>query len=186
MKRLVLGILRIAGRLWCRLKGCELGAGVFIHGIPSIIRKGNGRITLGPRVTINSSLWSNPLNTSGSTRLFSGPGAVLDIKAGAGVSSSQLVAKKGIEIGEDSLIGAGSLLCDSDMHEVPLGSGRETKIAPIRIGKKVFIGARSIILKGVIIGDGAVVAAGSVVVSNVAAGTLVAGNPAKLIKHFES
>lgn len=186
MKKLILGTLRTAGRFWCRLKGCELSRSAIINGMPSITRKGEGRIVLGSGTTINSALWSNPLNVSGSTRLFAAPGALLELKAGAGVSSSQLVANTGIEIGENSFIGAGSLLCDSDMHEVPLGSGRETKMAPIRIGKNVFIGARSIILKGVNIGDGAVVAAGSVVVSDVAAGTLVAGNPAKLVKHYES
>ncbi|MEP4077633.1 acyltransferase [Haloferula sp.] len=186
MKNLVLRLFRAGGRLWCKARGCELGAGALIHGLPSITKKGNGRIILGSRVTINSSLWSNPLNTSGSTRLFAASGAVLEIKAGAGISSSQLVANTGIEIGEDSLIGAGSLICDSDMHEVPLGCGKETRMAPIRIGNGVFIGARSIILKGVSIGEGAVVAAGSVVVSDVAAKSLVAGNPAKLVKHFDS
>jgi acetyltransferase-like isoleucine patch superfamily enzyme len=51
-----------------------------------------------------------------------------------------------------------------------------------RIGQQCFIGARSIILPGVEIGDGSVVAAGSVVTKNVPAGTLVAGNPARAIR----
>jgi acetyltransferase-like isoleucine patch superfamily enzyme len=51
--------------------------------------------------------------------------------------------------------------------------------APIRIGRHVLVGTGAMILKGVTIGDGAVVAAGSVVTRDVEAGAIVAGNPAK-------
>ena len=52
------------------------------------------------------------------------------------------------------------------------------------IGSNVFIGARSIITKGVHIGDGVVVGAGSVVTKDVPANVVVAGNPAKIIKYL--
>ena len=55
------------------------------------------------------------------------------------------------------------------------------KLEPIIIGAGVWIGFRAMILSGVTIGDGAIVAAGSVVVKSVAAGEIVAGNPAKSI-----
>jgi acetyltransferase-like isoleucine patch superfamily enzyme len=57
-------------------------------------------------------------------------------------------------------------------------------MAPIKIGSRVFIGARCIVLKGVTIGNGAVVGAGSVVVSDVPPGVIVAGNPAMVVKTF--
>lgn len=53
------------------------------------------------------------------------------------------------------------------------------------IGKNVFIGARSIVMKGVTIGDGAVVGAGSVVTKDVPANAIVAGNPAKIVKMID-
>jgi acetyltransferase-like isoleucine patch superfamily enzyme len=54
--------------------------------------------------------------------------------------------------------------------------------APVHIGSHVWIGARALILKGVRIGDGAVVAAGSVVTRDVPSRALVAGNPAQVIR----
>jgi maltose O-acetyltransferase len=54
-----------------------------------------------------------------------------------------------------------------------------TRVAPVRIGRRVFVGARAVVLPGVTIGDEAIVAAGSVVTRDVPAGVLVAGNPAR-------
>jgi tetrahydrodipicolinate N-succinyltransferase len=182
MKSLILFFLRKYSALRVAGAGCELGKGVILNGTPYIRRKGNGRIILGDKVNINSSRWGNWLGTPGAMILNVEDGAVLEMKTGAGVSSSQIIANIGIEIGEGSMIGAGCLICDSDMHEVPLGSGKPTSVAPIRIGKGVFVGARCIILKGVNIGDGAVIGAGSVVTGNVPDKALVAGNPAVVIK----
>lgn len=182
MKQLILAVLRKYSAIRVAAAGCETATDVIINGIPFVRRKGNGRIILGERVNINASRWGNWLGTPGAMILSAENGAVLELKTGAGVSSSQLIANVGIEVGEGSMIGAGCLICDSDMHEVPLGSGKAKAMAPIKIGKKVFIGARSIILKGVNIGDGAVIGAGSVVTTNVPTGALVAGNPAQVIR----
>ena len=59
-------------------------------------------------------------------------------------------------------------------------------VAPVVIEKKVFIGAGSIILPGITIGEGATVAAGSVVTRTVPSGVLVAGVPGRIIKELES
>lgn len=85
-----------------------------------------------------------------------------------------------VEIGEDTLIAWGCCIMDRDYHCL---DSSEEKMKPVIIGKQVWIGNNCIILKGVLIGDGAVVAAGSVVTKDVVANTLVGGNPAKVLKN---
>jgi acetyltransferase-like isoleucine patch superfamily enzyme len=84
-----------------------------------------------------------------------------------------------ITIGNDVAIANGVYLTDSDSHGV---EGRPVREAPIHIGDGAWIGARAIILPGVTIGSRALVAAGAVVTRDVPADTLVAGNPARVVR----
>lgn len=170
------------GYCWCRLHGAEVSSLALIHGLPRISRKSGARIILERGATLNCSMWSNPLNDGRRTVIAAGPGARIHLHADAGVSSSRIIAFREIIIGEGSLIGAGCLVCDSDMHEAPLGSASPIAVSPINIGSKVFIGAGSTILKGVTIGDGAVIGAGSLVCSDIPAHCLAAGVPAVVIR----
>ena len=182
MKHLIISLIRTAAAMYVKARGCVVGRDVILNGVPGIRRKGSGRLILGDGVTVNTARWANWLGSSGSMMLCVEDGATLELKRGCGVSASQIIANVGIEIGEDALIGAGCLICDSDMHEVPLGSGKPVAMAPIRIGPRAFIGARCIILKGVTIGEGAVVGAGSVVTKDIPPGVIAYGNPAKVVK----
>ena len=104
------------------------------------------------------------------------------LSLGNGVSvgdRTQIHVGREVSIGDGTLISWDCVIMDRDYHAV--GVDVETA-APVRIGKHVLIGCRSIILKGVTIGAGAVVAAGSVVTHDVPSGTLVGGNPARIIK----
>jgi len=103
-----------------------------------------------------------------------------------------------IEIGDDVLIAYDVLITDHDSHAVGFihrGNdvcdalqGRKdwtsVKRAPVIIGSKSWIGTRAIILKGVRIGEGAIVAAGAVVTRDVASWTIVAGNPARVVREL--
>jgi len=80
----------------------------------------------------------------------------------------------GIKIGHHSIVTFGAVLLT---HDALHNRGGEVKI-----GNNCFIGARCIILPGVEIGDHSIVAAGSVVVKSVPSHSLVAGNPAQIIK----
>lgn len=95
-------------------------------------------------------------------------------------SDCKIRCHKEIVIGDDCAISHDFTIMDSDAHE--LNGNRNT--SPIRIGNHVWIGTRVTILKGVSVGNGAVIAAGSVVTKDVPAGSLVAGIPAKVIKEM--
>ena len=106
-------------------------------------------------------------------------GAVLSIGEGSFVNHrSELIAHERVEIGRHCLLAWDVQVLDSDSHRVD----GLPHTAPVVIGDRVWIGCRATVLKGVTIGDGAVVAAGSVVTRDVPARALVAGNPAKVVR----
>ena len=81
---------------------------------------------------------------------------------------------KGVHIGEESYIAFGATVLT---HDLTRGLYLHT-----RVGRRCFIGARSIIMPGVTIGDECIVGAGSVVTKDVPSRSLVGGNPAKIIR----
>jgi acetyltransferase-like isoleucine patch superfamily enzyme len=100
-----------------------------------------------------------------------------------------ITTRGGVKIGDRTLVGYGTKIISSN-HKIPEGhekiffSGNEPK--PVNIQNDVWIGANCVILPGVIIGEGAVVAANSVVTRNVEPFSIVAGSPAKKIKDRSS
>ena len=82
----------------------------------------------------------------------------------------------GIRVGARSLLGHDVVLATLN-HDLSVARRGETIPAPIRIGEDVWIDAKAVVLAGVTIGDGAVVAAGSVVTKDVPARTVVGGVP---------
>jgi acetyltransferase-like isoleucine patch superfamily enzyme len=88
-----------------------------------------------------------------------------------------------IEIGSNCAISWGTTIIDDDHHEIQYAgkAGSETKYE-VKIGDRVWIGCNCIILKGTILGDNCVVAAGSVVKGTFPPNCLIGGNPAKIIK----
>jgi acetyltransferase-like isoleucine patch superfamily enzyme len=85
-----------------------------------------------------------------------------------------------IEIGEKVVISENVTIRDSDNHQIT--SYNHVKTAPIKIGNHVWIGMNVTILKGVTIGDGAIIAANSLVTKNIPAHAMAGGIPAKIIK----
>ena len=122
------------------------------------------------------------LEVTGYFQIFTGlrvvvdKGAVLSLGSGYINHDVRISCFSSITIGDDVAISEDVTIRDSDNHEVV---GRQSpSTAPIVIGDHVWIGLRSTILKGVTIGSGSIVAAGSVVTKDVAPNTLVAGVPA--------
>ncbi len=109
-------------------------------------------------------------------------GAEISIGVGSFMNRNvSILAEERVTIGEFALIGWDVTITDTNEHDWP---GIGVRCAPITIGDYVWLGARSIILKGVTIGDHSVVAAGSVVTRDVPPYTLVAGSPARVIREL--
>lgn len=89
---------------------------------------------------------------------------------------TEIVASKSVTVGRDCKIARDVIIMDTDQHEVP---GQEFTSSPVEIGDRVWIGARAIVLKGVHVGNDAVIAAGAVVTRDVPSGAVVGGVPAK-------
>jgi len=110
--------------------------------------------------------------------------AKLTLGSGYLNSGSVIVCRTSITLGSNVIVAPNCYIIDSDFHRI-LDKNLEVlnPDAPILIGDNVWIGQGCTILKGVTIGPGAVVAARSVVTQDVPPGSLVAGNPAKVIRN---
>lgn len=172
------------------LAGIDWGTGWKIHGRPILQIHRHSTITIGSYLQLRSSSRSNPLSPQQpvviSTRTAR---AVLTIGDFFGMTGGSLVVDEQIQIGNNVAVGANTIICDTDFH--PLQPSERQKdpnrgtTAPIVIEDNVFIGMQSLILKGVTIGTGSVIGAGSVVTRDVPPGVVVAGNPAKIIKRLD-
>jgi acetyltransferase-like isoleucine patch superfamily enzyme len=109
---------------------------------------------------------------------------------GAGTNVNGLGTK--ILVAESVTIGAGCTfswdvqILDNDFHALTVGGVEQPSVAPVVIGDRVWVGTRAVVLKGVTIGDGAVVAAGAVVTNDVPANAVVAGIPARVVGSADS
>lgn len=111
------------------------------------------------------------------------PNASLELAYGYINAGAQIRCQEHIRIGNGCAIGRNVMIMDFDAHELTYSDGTKNRVtAPIMIGNHVWIGANATVLKGVTIGDGAVVAAGAVVTRDIPANTVVAGVPARIIK----
>ena len=94
----------------------------------------------------------------------------------------KIICNKKITIGDGCIIAMGTVIRDNDGGSHRLLSPGYTNAKPVSIGNHVWLGENSMVLKGVTIGDGAVVAASSVVTCDVPPHCLVAGTPARGIR----
>ncbi len=107
-------------------------------------------------------------------------GARLELSSGYMNFNSSIACFKSIKIGKGVAIAENVIIRDSDNHDIL--DGKHVQCKPIVIGDHVWIGINSVILKGVNIGDGAIIAAGSVVNRNIPPNAVAGGVPARVIK----
>lgn len=174
---------------YLRRKGVETHYGyVTLKGLPLILKSKNSRIILGKGCTLVSKSQHNVAGINHPVILATlQPGAVIEI-GGVGISGSAICAAQKISIGDYSGLGVNTKIYDTDFHPIePMARRNQKSITDaeskeVIIGQDVWIAANAIILKGVNIGDGAVVAAGAVVTSSIPPKTIYGGNPARKIR----
>lgn len=185
------------GVQFCRLsalrrRGVDVDATVQVFGQLHVHRTEGSSIRIAERVVINSLMHRNTLEARGPNVLKTlAQGARIELGQDSGVTSSTISAAYRIRVGRRVLIGAGTLITDSDHHVVAPHDVSERRHSPfpapqerhqVLIEDDVFIGARTIVLKGVTIGRGSVIGAGSVVSGDIPPGVIAAGNPCRVIQ----
>ncbi|MEN9895269.1 MAG: hypothetical protein RIR97_1121 [Pseudomonadota bacterium] len=131
---------------------------------------------------------------------FDGPGGQVTIGDRCYIGASHLVCHKAIDIGNDVIMSWGITVVDHNSHSVEWNQRKNdvalwmdgqkdwsgVKTGPVKIGDKVWIGFGATLLKGVQIGEGAVIGAQAVVTRDVPPYAVVAGNPAQIIRQMET
>ena len=173
-----------------KLKDCK---SVLYNGFTIIYAFRGSKIVLGKNIIINSSTLSNLIGIYQRTILIARHGGKITIGDGCGISGSTIYSISEIEIGKNVIIGANCKIIDNNFHPL-MGQKRhiqnnriiqkleDVDRKPIFIGDDCFIGSDAILLKGTRLGNNCVVGAGSVVSGEYPENSIIAGNPARLIK----
>lgn len=195
-QRLSTARMRLAARYW----GVSLGRGCAFVGRASLVRCRQSAIRIGPNGRFLSAPTSNRHGLNRPVMISTlRPGAEIVIGSDAGLSGTVICAAVSVRIGDRVMLGANTTVTDTDSHPIdhrerfaghygldPRLADTATAVAPVVIEDDVFVGMHAIILKGVTIGRGAVVAAGSLVTRDVPPGGIVGGVPARVLGRAQS
>jgi len=152
----------------------HVGPRVTLSGRPKVDNQGT--MTFGDRVQLESTVAKLELVTLPGGHLEVGDRVLINF-------GTSVVASNHVKIGNQVLIGTHVMIMDCDFHRVEDKSW-DTSGRPVILEDRCWLGNRSIVLKGVTVGHDAVVAAGSVVAKDVPPRTVVAGNPARVVRQF--
>lgn len=178
-------------RLRFMLAGVKWRKGWRLYGFPILQKHRLSHMSFGAHLQLRSSVRSNPAGTNHPVMLCTlEAGSSLTVGDYFGMSGGSLMAKKSIRIGDRVTVGANTIITDSDFHPMTPSERRVTpnqgENAAVVIEDDVFIGMNCLILKGVTIGRGCLIGAGSVVTKSIPAGAIAAGNPARVIRSSRS
>ena len=158
------------------------GSKLLLKGVPVIFNK------KGAELVIKSSFLSNLVGLYSRTIIVTRTAeAKIQIGNNVGISGATIYARKGIRIGDNTMIGGNTKILDNDFHPIEvearlMDDKSQIRTKEIVIGKNCFIGCNSLILKGAVLGDGCVVGAGAVVSGQFEDNCVIAGNPARVIR----
>ena len=175
-------------RFYFRGKRVRYGENMKILGKTNVVNQ--GEISIGDNFYMTSGDAINPISSNLHGAFFVEEGAKVVIGNNVGMSSTRVWIKSGLTIGDNVNIGACVLLIDTDTHPIDYIARRTSnegaKSAPIVIEDDVWIGAHSIVLKGVHIGARSIIGAGSVVTKDIPSDCIAAGNPCKIIRYINT
>lgn len=161
------------------------------NGIPFLHIERHGKMIVGVDFKMNNGLNYNPIGYSNPCVFVVLNDAILTIGNAVGMSQTTIVCHEKVSIGDNVKMGGGVKIYDTDFHSLAPDERLDAtldrlhkKTAPVKIADNVFIGAGSIILKGIIIGENSIVGAGSVVTKSIGDNEIWGGNPAKFIKYL--
>jgi len=171
------------------LYGRHFGGRVTVFGLPIIRFSRGSKVQIGDDlVLISASFFSEPgVNHPVILRTLS-ENATLTIGDHVGISGGGICVAKAVSIGNSVMLGANVLVTDTDFHPL-VAEGRryshaEVMSKEVNIEDNVFIGMNSLILKGAHIGANSVIAAGSIVTTDIPANVIAGGTPAKIIRNL--
>jgi acetyltransferase-like isoleucine patch superfamily enzyme len=174
-------------RVWMRALGVQLGRAILFRGYPIVSLAPGSSISIGDRAVLCSQSRNTALGVNHPVVLRTlSRNARIVIGPDVGISGGSICAATEVVIGGGTLFGANVTIADTDFHPLTSRSRRYDQdgvtTSPVAIGKNVFIGTGAIVLKGVTIGDNSVIGAGSVVTRSIAANSIAAGNPCRVLK----
>ena len=187
--------MRLVARYW----GVSLGRGCAFVGRASLVRRRQSVIRIGPNGLFLSAPTSNRHGLNRPVMISTlRPGAEIVIGSDANMSGTVICAAASVRIGDRVMLGANTTITDTDGHPLdfreryaanygldPRVEATATAVAPVVIEDDVFIGMHAIVLKGVTIGRGAVVAAGSIVTRDIPADAIAGGTPAQILNRSQ-
>lgn len=143
-----------------------------------LVIRGPGTVRIGDHVTFDDA-------TGRPNRLLTfDPDASISIGNNCYINGLEVACKQRVVI-EDRCIIAECLIMDTDFHSIAperFGPGVDVKTAAVHIGRNAWLANKTIILRGVSIGENSVIGAGSVVTRDVPPNSVAAGNPARVIR----
>lgn len=174
-------------RIIITIYGVRISKDCRFIGLPRFYRTHGSSIAIDTGCTFNSTASWNLLGCYKQCIIATlTPVAEIKIGVNCGFSGTSIGSFESVEIGDNCIIGANTIITDSDWHCLKPNNRftGEIKTSPVIIKNNVFIGANSIILKGTTIGENTIIGAGSVVAGNIPSNVIAAGNPCKIIKQI--
>lgn len=176
-------------RIILKINRVKYGREIKVYGVPRIENKGS--ITLGNNLRLVSARCAyNSGNITGGVFLRTTRTGSINIGEDVCLNGTSIISEISVTLGNRIMIGANTVIMDTNSHNIPFENRlkRWDKIArkPVVIEDDVWIGASCFIMKGVRVGKGSIIAAGSVVTKNVEPFSIYGGNPAVFIKTINS